>query len=50
MEKNLEKFLSSEGSQNFYKFIKISENNISFSAQKIDLISEFKEDFQDSSF
>lgn len=50
MEKNLEKFLNWENSKNFYKFIKISENNISLSAQKIDLISEFEEDFTESSF
>ena len=50
MEKNLERFLDSENSKNFYKFIKISEKNISFSAQKIDLISEFQDDFKDSSF
>ena len=52
MKKNLEKFLekSDVKKSNFYKFIKISENNISFSAQKIDLISEFKNDFENSSF
>jgi len=50
MKKNLEKFLDWENSKNFYKFIKISEQNISLSAQKIDLISEFEEDFKDSSF
>ena len=52
MKKNLENFLdnSENNKNNFYKFIKISENNISFSAQKIDLISEFKDDFKDASF
>lgn len=50
MKKNLEFFLESWNSNIFFKFIKISENNISLSAQKIDCISEFQEDFKDSSF